>query len=71
MPEFDQEFFENIGDQEFKASIGGSNDSAFLFVLFTFQFIVTVYGVYTWLKKLFGTPQYKKEKKVTSLKLCI
>ena len=56
MPEFDQEFFENIDDQEFKASLGGSSDSAFLFVLITFQFFVTVYGIYTWFKKLFGTP---------------
>lgn len=32
---------------------------------------MTLYGIYTWFKKLFGTPQYKKEKKVTALKLCI
>ena len=55
MPEFDQDFFENMDDQEFKASIGGSNDSAFLFVLITFQFFVTCYGVYTWCKKMFGS----------------
>lgn len=71
MPEFDQEFFENIGDQETKATVGGSSDAAFLFVLFTFQFFVTCYGIYTWCKKLLGTPQYKKEKKVTPLKLCV
>lgn len=56
MPEFDQEFFENIDDQEFKASIGGSQDAAFLFVLITFQFFVTFYGLYTWYKKITGTP---------------
>lgn len=32
---------------------------------------MTVYGIYTWFKKLFGTPQFKKEKKVTPLKLCV
>lgn len=71
MPEFDQEFFENIDDQQFKASVGGSNDAAFLFVLICFQFFVTAYGMYTWYRKLTGTPQYKKEKKVTPVKLCI
>lgn len=32
---------------------------------------MTCYGAYTWFKKMFGTAQYKKEKKVTPLKLCI
>ena len=71
MPEFNQEFFENMDDQEFTASLGGSSDAAFLFVLITFQFMVTCFGLYTFYHKLFGDAEYKKRKKVTSLKLCI
>ena len=46
-------------------------DAAFLYVLFTFQFFVTVFGIYMFFRKLCGSPEYKKEKKVTAPKLCI
>lgn len=46
-----------MSDQEDpRGTVGGSSDAAFLFVLFTFQFFVTIYGLYTWFKKITGTP---------------
>ena len=57
--------FEEVG-QNYKAS-----DAAFLYVLFTFQFFVCTFGTYMFFKKLYGSPEYKKEKKVTPFKLCI
>ena len=57
--------FEEVG-QEVNAS-----DAAFLYVLFTFQFFLSLFGIYNFFKKLYGTPEFKKENKVTPIKLCI
>lgn len=47
------------------------SDAAFLYVLFTFQFFVCTFGTYMFFRKLCGSKEYQKEKKVTALKLCI
>ena len=47
------------------------SDSAFLYFLFTFQCIVCLFGIYMWFKKFFGSPAYRREKKVTPFKLTL
>jgi preprotein translocase subunit Sec63 len=49
----------------------GGGDSAFLYVLFTFQFFVSAFGIYQFCRKAFGSKEYKKEKRVTPFKLCM
>ena len=56
---------EEVG-QNYKAS-----DAFFLYILCFFQFSVSAFGTYMFFKKLYGTPEYKKEKKVTPFKLCL
>ena len=60
------------GDQgSYEAPKMGGSDAAFLYVLFTFQFFVCTFGTYMFFAKLFGSKEYKREKKVTAPKLCI
>ena len=47
------------------------SDALFLYFLFTFQFFVSCFGCVMFYKKMTGTPEYKKEKKVTPVKLTI
>jgi len=49
----------------------GGSDAAFLYVLFTFQVFVIIFGSYMFFCKLFGSKDYKREKKVTGTKLCL
>ena len=64
-----EEEFQGGDDGSFHSKVGQNSDAAFLFVLITFQFLVTCFGIYMFFKKIFGSPEYKKEKKVTPFKL--
>ena len=58
-------------DEYDRSKVGEKSDAAYLFVMITFQFFVTCYGLTKLYWRTFGTKEYKKEHNVKWWKLIL
>ena len=61
------------GEGEFNSeeAFTHKSDAAFLYVLFTFQFSVGIYGIFKFFRKMCGSKEYQLENKVGPVKLMV
>ena len=59
-----------LEDEIGKRQMGGM-DVIYFYILLFFQGSVCLFGILMFFKKLYGTPEYKKEKKVQHKKLIL